>query len=298
MTPSSSSTEVIRRLAGVAVLGIALTAPAACGGADTPTQSPTTIASSSSSPTPTRARPRPASTARLERSIDKVVRAHPEADIALAFAPVGNQEKVRVVGDDATLVAWSTIKVPLSLAVVRAGDGGARSGDIDSALTASDNEAASRLWEDLGSGESASAAVETQLHRGGDRATQVPPEVTSPGHSPFGQAKWQLDDQARFTAALPCLSGSSRVTDAMDRVVDGQRWGLGGINGAKLKGGWGSTPDGYVVRQLGIVPGTKGATAVTLQVRTGTHGQGTAIADQLVVALRTNRDQLPVGTCG
>lgn len=229
----------------------------------------------------------------------KVRTAHPDADIAVAFAPVGTGTKVQVMGEPTPLVAWSTIKVPLTLAVIRAGHGSSTD-DIRRALTASDNEAAARLWDHLGGGGTASAAVESQLRRGGDRRTRVPPQVTVPGYSPFGQATWRLTDQTRFTAALPCLSGSSEVTDDMGHVVDGQRWGLGGMSGAKFKGGWGSTPGGYVVRQLGIVPtkGAKGATAVTLQVRTGTHEQGTGIADELVAALRTNRDQLPVGTCG
>lgn len=291
---------MIRRLVGVVALSLSLVGTSACTGSSSPQgrtgTAPSTVTSSPhTSPAPSR----PASTPRLEQAVDTVRRAHPDAEIGVAFAPVGTTAKVRFVGEPTTLVAWSTIKVPLALAVIRAGNGHSSSDDIRRALTASDNEAAARLWDHLGDGDVASAAVERQLRRGGDRRTRVPPQVTVPGYSPFGQATWRLTDQTRFTAALPCLSGSAAVTDDMSHVVDGQRWGLGGMSGAKYKGGWGSTPDGYVVRQLGLVPakGAKGATAVTLQVRTGTHGQGTGIADELVAALRTNRDELPVGTC-
>lgn len=222
---------------------------------------------------------------------------HPEADVAMAFAPVGAASEVRMVGPSTVLVAWSTIKVPLALAVIRTGAAADAAPDIHAALTASDNAAAGRLWQRLGSGERAASAVEVQLRRGGDRRTQVPPEVSVAGFSPFGQAKWALRDQTRFTAALPCLGGSSRVTDAMGRVVASQRWGLGSLDGARFKGGWGSTPDGYVVRQMGLVPGAKGETAVTLQVRAGTYEQGTAIADELAAVVRSHRRWLPVGEC-
>ncbi len=288
---------MVRRLV-VAGLGLAMCLTTACAGPDAgPSESASASTSerTSSATTTTSGRTKPPRA--LARAVGRVVAEHPDADIAIAWAPVGTTGKVQVVGDPQPLVAWSTIKVPLSLAVVRAGHGERMEADIDRSLTASDNEAAGRLWADLGGGDAAAAAVEDQLQRGRDHRTGVPPQVTVVGFSPFGQATWRLTDQTRFTAALPCLAGSRTITDAMGRVVDGQRWGLGGIDGARYKGGWGSTPKGYVVRQLGIVPGTKGDTAVTLQVRSGTHAEGTGIADELTTALRAHRGELPVGSC-
>ena len=255
-----------RRLFGGSLLAAFVVATGACGAPEGPssaasssTSTPSTSVTSRASPTSTKP------SVGLARDVRRVVADHPDADIALA--------------------------------VVRAGDGERLSTDITSALTASDNEAAARLWESLGDGASASGAVEEQLRRGGDRRTGVPSRVVVEGYSPFGQATWRLTDQTRMTSALPCLSGSRPVTTAMGQVVDGQRWGLGGIAGSRYKGGWGSTPEGYVVRQLGIVPGEGGRTAVTLQVRTGTHAQGTAIADQLAQVVRRHRDELPAGAC-
>ena len=218
--------------------------------------------------------------------------------MSAAIAPVGGSGRVDVLGDPPTLVAWSTIKVPLSLAVTRSGGGEAAAPDLEAALTASDNAAAARLWESLGDGEEAASAVQSQLRRGGDPRTRVPPQVTVPGYSPFGQAKWRLADQARFAAVLPCLPGSEPVTEAMGRVVDGQRWGLGSIADARFKGGWGPTPSGYVVRQMGLVPGTKGGTAVAVQARTGTYEQGTAVLTEIARVLREHVGDLPTGACG
>lgn len=290
-----------RRLAGVIALATVLAGCTGTGTSTDPGTSTTSRASSTSGESTSAGRTgghRGTSglDRRLVADLEKVEQAHPDAEVAVALAPVGGEEKPRVVGTAPWLIAWSTIKVPLSLAVIRSGASG--DAGIEAAITASDNESAMRLWEGLGSGEQAADAVRAELRRGGDARTRVPPWITVPGYSPFGQATWRLTDQATFTAALPCLSGSSTVTDAMGRVVEGQRWGLGRIEGARFKGGWGSTPDGYVVRQLGLLPGTKGETAATVQVRTGTHEQGTAIASELADVLERHRDDLPTGSCG
>lgn len=286
---------MLRHLAGALTVGLAVAACATPGGSG-PTSSTSTTATSSST---SRTTPPPAEPAALHRALvadlHEVLRTHEGAEVSVALAPVGSPERTRVVGEATPLVAWSTIKVPLALAVLRSDH--AAPADTTAALTASDNAAAQRLWESLGSGASASDAVESELRRGGDTRTQVPPEVTVPGYSAFGQSTWRLVDQASFTAALPCLRGASPVTEAMGRVIGGQRWGLGGIDGARLKGGWGPTPEGYVVRQLGIVPGAKGGTAAALQVRTGTHAQGTAIMDEVAAVIEQHRQGLPVGSC-
>lgn len=300
MTPSSSSTDVLRRLAGAVTLSAVL---AGCAGTDAPTEPAGT--SRSANPTAGSASPSPvrhSGTAGLDRALvadlEAVAAAHPDAEVSVALAPVGGKSRPRVVGDAEELIGWSTIKVPVSLAVLDSGQPHPQ--DIESALTVSDNEAAERLWMSLGTGPDAARSVERELRRGGDHNTRVPGEVTSPGHSVPGQTVWRLSDQTAFTSSLPCRSGSSTVTDAMSRVSEDQRWGLGQIEGARFKGGWGDTPDGYVVRQLGLLPGSKGAkgeTAATLQVRTGTHEQGTAIADEVAGVLEEHAADLPTGSC-
>lgn len=254
------------------------------------------------------ARPEPSSTPRsrlspeLAEALTAVIEAHPEADVAVALTAVGTAEdrQVHLVPSGSappTLVAWSTMKVPLALAASRADRDGTRT-DVAAALTASDNEAALRLWTGLGDGDEASAAVEDVLAEGGDPRSRVP--ATSPvvGYSPFGQTPWRLDDQARVVGALPCLLGSSAVTEPMGEVQPGQAWGLGQVEDAQIKGGWGPTPDGYVVRQVALIPGSSGGlAAVTLQVRSDTYDAGVAIADELAAAVEDEIDALPTGRC-
>ena len=274
------------------VAALAVVALAGCATAEqAPSPSPATPSSSSTSD-PSRPEPLDAD---LVADLQQVRRAHEGAEVAVALTPVGSDAGPDVVGKAPTLVAWSTIKVPLALAVTRSGDGASE--DVEVALSASDNAAAERLWEDLGSGSEAADAVEEELRRGGDERTRVRAEITVPGASPFGQTRWRLADQTAYAAHLPCLPGSDAVLDPMGRVIEGQRWGLGGIGGSRIKGGWGSTPDGYVVRQVGLLPGAKGKTAAAVQVRAGTYEEGTAILDEVAEVLRDHRGDLPVGTC-
>lgn len=290
-----------RRLVGLLALAVLLggCAGAEEGGGSTTTTTTTKAASSPSSSTdsssPARRTPAERLEGRLTTDLEEVAAAHPAAHVSVALAPVGGDTRPKVVGDDLGLVAWSTIKVPLALAVISSGQ--SQQNDITAALTVSDNAAAERLWTSLGTGAEASGAVEKVLRRGGDRGSDVPSEVTSPGHSAFGQTIWSLRDQTTFTSTLPCLTGSSEVTTAMGRVSPDQQWGLGQIEGARFKGGWGDTPDGYVVRQLGLLSGAKGETAATLQVRAGSHAEGTAIADELAAVLQEHAAELPTGTC-
>ena len=73
----------------------------------------------------------------------------------------------------------------------------------------------------------------------------------------------------------------------------------GTVRRARFKGGWGPTPQGYVARQLGIVPARGGRTAVALAVRLpgGTHEEATAILGDLARVLTDHRTDLPSGTC-
>lgn len=267
--------------------------------------SPSSAATSPSSTPPPDADPLPA---RVVSDLEDVIAAHPDDDIAVAVVPVGTGTRTSGVGvvSSATrpeaLVAWSTIKVPLALAATEASSAPTRAAvrhDTTQAITASDNDAASRLWDGLGGGEEAADAVEKVLADGGDRQTQVPPQTTVAGYSPFGQARWRLVDQARFTAALPCLKGASSVLGPMGRVEPGHAWGLGSITGARYKGGWGPTPDGYVTRQLGVLPGRqKGEkVAVAVQVRSADHAGGTAVISEVAEVLERHRARLPDGSC-
>lgn len=178
-------------------------------------------------------------------------------------------------------VAWSTIKVPLALAVAAREPAALDEELIELALTVSDNVAAYALWERLGPPEVAAAAVQDVLVAAGDTKTRVEPKVLRAGFTPFGQTQWTLAAQVQLMDALPGLAHSDEIRDRMRRVVPEQRWGLGVLgDDVELKAGWGPDPDGrHLVRQMGIV----GSVAVALAAlpEDGTIESGSAMLDRL-----------------
>ena len=166
------------------------------------------------------------------------------------------------VGSWQTGPAWSTMKIPLAMAALsERGDASTRTA-VRQAVTASDNAAAQQLWQGLGPAEVAGPQVEHQLVLRGDRTTQVQQKVTRSGFSAFGQTLWALEDQASFAARLVCSPRPSAVLHDMRRVTASQRWGLGRIPGAAIKGGWGPlrSGSGYTARQLAVMQTDEGST--------------------------------------
>ncbi|KQB84807.1 hypothetical protein [Corynebacterium lowii] len=180
--------------------------------------------------------------------------------------------------------AWSTSKVPLAVAALRAFPEDAQVAEnVRTALTASDNEAAAFLWEALGTPEEAGAAVEAVLREGGDDHTRVETRKVRPEFSAFGQTHWAVADQAAFATALPDVKGAQPVLEAMGQVIPEQSYGLGTIEGMRFKGGWGPGVDGaYTARQMGVLStpcGVKGA-ALVARPQGGTYEEAQALLTQ------------------
>jgi len=197
--------------------------------------------------------------------------------VGIAVTALGAGE-VTALGGARTGRAWSTMKVPLLVALLDRLGGRRRLSEsersrAEAALTASDNEAALALFDRLqrleGGLVPASRAIEAVLRRSGDSGTKVNTEPSPEGFSTFGQTIWSAKASTLFVRALAggCLlspGDTDYVLSLMERVVPGQRWGLGAAgspDGASIafKGGWGPEPEGgYLVRQSGTVTG-KGA---------------------------------------
>jgi hypothetical protein len=202
----------------------------------------------------------------------------------VAVSGLGLGRRVERAGALQDAIAWSTAKVPIAMAVIASGAGGAQRGDLAGAITASDNAAALRLWSSLGGGAAAAGAADAQLREAGDARTQIESRsLRGAGYTPFGQTAWPLADQARFTAGLACTSAGPDVLGLMDHVVAGQRWGLGaaGVR-AQFKGGWGpgsqpGAPGAYLDRQMGVltIRGRPLAVAIATEPADGSHETGT-----------------------
>ena len=187
-------------------------------------------------------------------------------------------------GDWSSGVAWSTVKVPLAVAALRAD---ATSADqLSAAITRSDNAAAEEMWSQLG--DPAAALVQSVIRDAGDATTVVESRRLRAEYTPFGQTQWSLVDQARFAAGLSDVADASRVLDLMGNLAAEHRWGLA-AKGFAAKGGWGpGLGDDYLVRQFAVVSGTIGV-ALAAEVGGGGYEAGVevvnALADWVVDAL-------------
>ncbi|AZA14177.1 hypothetical protein CCHOA_08970 [Corynebacterium choanae] len=210
--------------------------------------------------------------------------------------------QVGAAGIEGTFPAWSTSKVPLSIASLRH-TGGQTTSLMQAAITQSDNAAAAGLWNSLGGGQQAADQITGVIREGGDQVSTVPP-ATSTGYSAFGQTMWTAANQATFTFGLPCIANSGPVINAMHNIVPGQRYGLGQIPNMALKGGWGPDAIGaYTVRQLGLLQTDRGDIAVSLVARptSGTYEQGQVMLNNAAAVLRealADGSVQPIRRCG
>jgi hypothetical protein len=197
----------------------------------------------------------------------------------VAISAVGRHQPVSRLGSLTGGSAWSTAKAPVAMAVVAAGNGSAQRANLVRAITASDNAAAENLWASLGGGDRAARAADAQLRAAGDRHTKIESRRLLAGYTPFGQTNWSLADQTRFTAGMGCTGAGVQVLRLMGEVIRAQRWGLGAVARARLKGGWGpgtqpGVTGGWMERQMGVLAIKGRPVAVTIASSPGGHEQG------------------------
>jgi hypothetical protein len=215
----------------------------------------------------------------LETSFQELSESVP-ATIGIAIAPVG-ESSVTSFGTWSTGVAWSTIKVPLAIATLRAGSGSPKL--VAKAITQSDNAAAEKLWSQLGDPAEAAKKVRAVIQDAGDTATVVESRRLRSGYTAFGQTQWSLVQQAQFAARLPCIPDASRIVNLMRKLTTDHRWGLA-AKGFAAKGGWGPGIQGdYLVRQFAIVPIESGHVGVALaaEAHDGVFETGVDILNKL-----------------
>lgn len=222
------------------------------------------------------------------------------ATAGIAITAVGSGQKPLVLGDFRTGPAWSTVKVPLVMAALSAENPPTVTAEMTAAITESDNAAAESLWASLGEPVTAAQKVDAVLRRSGD-PTSVQSVRIRPEFSAIGQTDWALTEQVRFVSSAWCDGANAPVFALMANVDAAQRWGIGVIDGARFKGGWGPSPAGsYLVRQLGVLVTPAGDSAVALAVQpdSGRFEDGTAELSKIAEWLVAHRAALPTGRCG
>jgi hypothetical protein len=201
--------------------------------------------------------------------------------VDVAVAPVA-ANGITVLGANSPAHGWSTTKVPVLVALLRArGAHGLTATEerwAQLAITESDNQSILDLFADLerlkGGLTGASASVQQVLRHSGDDHTVVATAPPPPGGvTTFGQTEWPPGASIRFFQALGrgCLlpaADTAHVVSLMENIVASEAWGLGqgGFHvPVAYKGGWGPESSTYLVRQSGIVDaGSPRAVAVSL----------------------------------
>lgn len=219
------------------------------------------------------------------------------AKMGVVISSVGANPTQLVLGDWTSGPAWSTSKVPLTMAALR--EKNPPTDLMRAAITESDNAAAESIWAGLGDPAPAAHRMEAVLAQYGD-PTIVQSQRTRPPFTAFGQTDWSLINQARFTAGAVCDGANKDIFTLMGQVESGQSWGLGVIPGTRFKGGWGPSPTGnYLVRQLGVVKTPTGLTAVAVATEpaSGSFNDGTQELTEVAKWLNSQVTKLPTGQC-
>jgi hypothetical protein len=225
------------------------------------------------------------------------------ATVGLVVREVGAGSKTPVVlgnSDFADQPAWSTIKVPLVMAAMRQRSIDRPTPPMVAAITESDNAAAESIWESLGDPVTAAAEVGNVLHDTGD-PTIVESRKLRSDYSASGQTGWSLTNQAIFLSVAACDGRNQSVLDLMGQVTADQRWGVGALPDAKIKGGWGPSSSGrYLVRQIAIVPvGQRGSAVVAMAAlpESGSFADGTRVLTEIGDWLRARLGAVPAAQC-
>ena len=158
----------------------------------------------------------------LTTSFDEMASTLPAGEVGIALF---NGQQVTQYGSWTSGAAWSTIKVPLSIAALTANQSAAEP-LMQQVISQSDNAAADQMWSMLGAPNAAAAAMDAVLREGKDTTSIVQSQQVRPPYSPYGQTQWSKDQVAIFAFELPCVAGTAPVLEQMRNLGGNQQWGL------------------------------------------------------------------------
>ena len=252
------------------------------------------------------------------RSFERLAASLP-ARVGVTLAPLGGGA-AESFGSLQTGHAWSTIKVPILVTLLRGRDeelGSREAQWATGAIEASDNSAAASLFHQLERGHGglggASAAVQDVMGLVGNSTTVATAPPPSGAVSTYGQTEWSTGEATAFFRALAngCLlgpAGTEYVLGLMRNVIPEQRWGLGEAGfdpgwSVGMKGGWGpeAGSGAYLVRQSGLIQSGSSGVAVTMiaEDSAGSFGAGAQDLTRIGVWLRKSLRNLgpPASGC-
>lgn len=205
---------------------------------------------------------------------------------------------VSVGGGVPSYDAWSTIKIPLSMAALRLSTSATTKSRVERALRNSDNAAAAQLWSQLGGGATAARRVNAVLRDHGDSKTVTQSRATS-GRSAYGRTQWYTKAQSQFMSRISCNREGGFIRHQLARTSAGP-WGLMAFDQPLNKNGYGPVGGKYLVRQTAIIIGAGNRRwGVSIEVLAPSLAAGQRDLTRITSWLRSKvslRD-VPVRTC-
>lgn len=173
--------------------------------------------------------------------------------------------------------------------------------NVELAITQSDNDAASALFDSLGSGYQPSLTVDNVLRAGGDSNTYTLPNAAIDPDSSFGMTQWSAEDQVNFASWLACSDDSSAQTvySLMSQITPEQQFGMAGLSGYHVKSGWGTndTTGASTMRQMAILEQGTGYIAISVIVVGDDPDEVESEINDIADWVSENRSDLPVLSC-
>ena len=201
------------------------------------------------------------------------------------------------VGSTQRMSAWSTIKIPISMAALRRSKSATTKNRVNRALRHSDNGAAAQLWRQLGSGRIAAKRTNSVLRKYGNKATSTQWRTVRAGASPYGQTKWSSVGQSYLMAGIACDREGIYIRRQLNAATSGY-WGLRRFDKAYVKNGYGPRKGGALVRQVAIVVGKDGRRwGVSISIRASSTNRGFTDASIVTDWLRKRIRQVPAKKC-
>ena len=229
--------------------------------------------------------------------LEELVAAFPDDAQVSVMAADGD---IITVGEVPESIAWSTIKVPIVIEALREGEDDLGE-QAKLAITESDNDAASALFDTLGGGYQASTKVDNLLREADDTTTLTLPNAALGGDTGFGMTQWSSADQARFAAWMACSDEDAvqHVYRLMSDLVDSQAVGIETTDGGHAKSGWGTNEHTGVstMRQMGTIDTDAGLVAMSIVITGDRLDDVTEEIDVLDDWLAEHAGELPRTQC-
>ncbi len=222
------------------------------------------------------------------------------ANVGVVLTAVGDGTPPVALGTWTHGPAWSTIKVPLSIAALRESPAAGVTDAMRGAIIRSDNAAADQVWQSLGT-------PDVAAKRGGGGAERC--GCSCHGSSRANSTGIQCVRPDRLVVDGPgplLVVGEVHGGDRADLRPDGagRRATNSGASESstkwEIKGGWGPSASGkYLVRQMGVVDTPQGETAVAIAAEpaSGSFGDGTQVLTTVANWLKDHSSDLPGGQC-